>query len=148
MASSSPFSSWSTSIPRLPAVPAEVLTLHAVIISYTTKTVDQKTFILPEGWNTLHVSFWGLIVTSMVLYAGARLIKRKWDRLDFLRVLIPPLAFVGWTMLQTMTAFDAVDPGLHQIPRTVIALFLGVGLGLASVALAYEIDKKDPTAGH
>ena len=40
-------------------VPAEVLTLHAVIISYTTRTVDQKTFILPEGWNTLQVSFWG-----------------------------------------------------------------------------------------
>ena len=57
-------------------VPAEVLTLHAVIISYTTRTVDKKTFILPEGWNTLQVSFWGLIVTSMVLYAGARLIKR------------------------------------------------------------------------
>ena len=128
-------------------VPAEVLTLHAVIISYTTRTVDKKTFILPEGWNTLQVSFWCLIVTSMVLYAGARLIKRKWDRLDFLRILIPPLAFVGWTMLQTMTAFDAVYPEMHQIPRTVIALFLGIGLGLASVGLAYEIDKKDPGAG-
>jgi hypothetical protein len=123
-------------------VPAEVLTLHALIISYTVQTRGNATMIIEGDGSLLRFSFWGLIVLSMVLYAGPRLFAKKWDGWDFLRVLIPPLAFAGWTMLQKMTAFDAVYPALGEAVRTVVALFLGVGLGLAAVALAYEVDRK------
>lgn len=79
---------------------------------------------------------------SVVLYAVPRL--RRWDRLDFLRAAIPPVAFVAWTMLQRATAFDAVWPQLGQAPRTVIALFVAVLLGVLAAALAYSADQKKP----
>jgi len=124
-------------------VPAEVLTLHALILSVTTKTVNGTTEITQPG--TLSWAFFGLLILSVVLYVAARLVAGgKWDRLDYLRTAIPPLAFVGWTMLQRATAFDAVFPNLAQAPRTVVALFLGVVLGLVAAALAYKADQKKP----
>lgn len=128
-------------------VPAEVLTLHGVIMSLTTITRKDSdgndvTLIVPADLHDVQVCFWSLAILSMILYAGARLINKKWDRFDFLRILIPPLAFAGWTMLQKMTAFDAAWSHLHEPGRTLIALFLGVLLGLASVALAYQADQK------
>jgi drug/metabolite transporter (DMT)-like permease len=123
-------------------VPAEVLTLHALILPVTTNTVKATTEITQPG--TLYWAFFGLLLLSVVLYAAPRLVARKWDRLDYLRTAIPPLAFVGWTMLQRATAFDAVFPNLAEAPRTVGALFLGVVLGLVAVALAYKADQKNP----
>jgi hypothetical protein len=121
-------------------VPAEVLTMHAVILSVTTQTADGATTIIARG--TLASAFYGLIALSIVLYVASRLLARKWDRLDYVRSAIPPLAFVGWTMLQRATAFDAVFPNMQDASRTVIALFLGVLLGLVAGALAYKADQK------
>jgi hypothetical protein len=123
-------------------VPAEVLTLHAVILSVTTKTDSAITQIIAPG--TLFWAFFGLIALSILLYVISRLRAGKLDRLDFMRAAIPPLAFVGWTMLQRATAFDAVCASLAEAPRTVIALFLGVLLGLAAANLAYKADQKQP----
>jgi hypothetical protein len=121
-------------------VPAEVLALHAVILSVTTSTTDGKTEIAaPE---TLFWAFVILVLLSIGLYVGYRLLARKWDKFDLIRMLIPPLAFVGWTMLQRPTAFDAVFPDLASAPRTVIALFLAVILGFIAAALAYQADQK------
>lgn len=129
-------------------VPAEILSLHALIISYATTIDTQGNTMIPKAnVQTLSYSFWGLIVLSMILYAGPRLMSKKWDKFDFLRILIPPLAFLGWTMLQKVTVFDALFPSTPVIGRTVAALFLGVGLGLASVALAYQVDRKSPENG-
>jgi len=123
-------------------VPAEVLTLHALILPVTTRTVNAATEITHPG--TLSWAFLGLLLLSVVLYVAPRLVAGKWDRLDYLRTAIPPLAFVGWTMLQRATAFDAVFPNLAEAPRTVGALFLGVVLGLVAAALAYKADQKKP----
>jgi hypothetical protein len=143
-------------------VPAEVLTLHALIISVTTeipKVAKASTDvaasavsaasaaaarILPDAMQTLQYSFWGLVAASAALYAAPRLMGGKWDNYDWLRVLIAPLAFVGWTMLQRTTAFDAAFPALQQAPRTVIALFLGAALGAITAGLALQADKKTP----
>lgn len=129
-------------------VPAEVLTLHAVILSFTTKTQqgetgNSMTAITEPG--TLSWAFFGLLLLSVVLYAVPRF--RMWDRLDFFRVAIPPLAFVAWTMLQRATAFDAVWPQLGEAPRTVVSLFAAVLLGLLAATLAYRADQKSPPAG-
>ncbi len=123
-------------------VPAEVLTLHGLILPVTTKTVNATTEITQPG--TLSWAFFGLLLLGVVLYAAPRLVAGKWDRLDYLRTAIPPLAFVGWAMLQRATAFDAVFPNLAEAPRTVGALFLGVVLGLVAAALAYKADQKNP----
>lgn len=136
-------------------VPAEVLTLHALIISATTKIVEgtatgagkvatASTTILPEAMQTLQWSFWGLVAVSVALFAVPRYAGGKWDKFDWVRVLIAPLAFAGWTMLQRTTAFDAAFPALQQAPRTVIALFLGAVLGAVTAALALKSDSKAP----
>jgi hypothetical protein len=127
-------------------VPAEVLTLHGLIISVTTTTKDQTTQINTDNVGTLAGAFWGLVVLSIVLYVVPRVKDGKWDRLDYLRMVIPALAFVGWTMLQRTTAFDAVAPAMQAATRTVVALFGGVLLGLAAAVLAYKADQKAPPA--
>lgn len=134
-------------------VPAEVLTLHALVISVTTETKQQSsaaaagktetiTTILPTAVTTLQIAFWGLVVLSVVLYVAPRYFGGKWDKFDWVRVAIAPLAFFGWTMLQRTTAFDAAFPGLESIPRTVIALFLGAILGAITAGLAMKADAK------
>lgn len=121
-------------------IPAEVLTMHGVILSVTTSTTNGTITITAAP--TLQWSFFGLIGMSLILYVGTRRITGKWDRLDWLRMLIPPTAFVAWTMLQRATAFDAVYPTMSDAPRTVIALFVSVLLGLAASALAYRADQQ------
>jgi hypothetical protein len=123
-------------------VPAETLTLHAVIISVTTKTANGVTQVVDAV--TLRWAFWGLIVMSILLYLLPRWLARRWDNFDFLRMLIPPLAFMGWTMLQRTTAFDALFPNAGDAPRTVIALFLAVILWVGTSLLAHKADEKVP----
>jgi hypothetical protein len=82
-------------------VPAEVLTLHALIISATTEipkkvasgdgTVAVAARILPEAMQTLQYSFWGLVAASAALYTIPRATGGKWDKFDWLHVLIAPL---------------------------------------------------------
>lgn len=133
-------------------VPAEVLTLHAIVISITTETahksptnserVEFVTTILPQAVGTLEVTFWILVAMSVALYAVPRYFGGKWDRFDWIRMLISPLAFVGWTMLQRTTAFDAAFPMVEAVPRTVTALMLGAVLGAISAGLAVKADAK------
>jgi hypothetical protein len=91
-------------------VPAEVLTLHAMILSATTKIETNTTII--TATETLTWAFYGLLIVSIGLYVAPRLLAKERNHLDWIRMLIPPLALVGWTMLQRTTAFDAVCPGM------------------------------------
>jgi hypothetical protein len=123
-------------------VPAELLTLHAAIISVTTKIDGNSTTIV--ALTTLRFSFWALILLGIGFYVVPRLLDRKWQPLDYIRMLIPSIAFIGWTMLQRATAFDAAFPSLPAAPRTVIALFLAVIVGAIAAALAYQAVHKEP----
>ena len=123
-------------------VPAEVLTAHAILVAVTTETTGATTQIVDAV--TLGRSFYGLILMALVLYVGARVKAGNWDSLDYFRAAIPPLAFVGWTMLQRATAFDAVCPNMRDAPRTAVAIFLGIGLGIATTFLAGKADQKQP----
>jgi len=128
----------------LALVPAEVLALHAVIVSFTTKVDNKITTITDQA--TLSYSFYGLIVLTFIIYIFGRLKTKdkSWDKYDYFRMFIPPLAFIGWTMLQTVTAFDAAFPGLAQSARMVIASFLAVLLGIIASYLGSKADQKDP----
>jgi len=125
-------------------VPAEVLTLHAVILSVTTTTdaTGGKPVTEIDDLVALQWAFWGMIVLSVVLYVVPRF--RTREKLDLARAAIPPASFVVWTMLQRATAFDAVDPTLPAGRRTVIAVFAAVILGLAATTLAGKADQKPP----
>lgn len=128
-------------------VPVEALTVHAVILSVTTQKQDASTTVITDA-ATLRWAFWGLVVLSALLYAINR---RGWTAWDFARLLIPPAAFVAWTMLQQTTAFDAVAPTLATGPRYVTALFGAIVLGVAASRLGYKADQApvaaDATSG-
>ena len=140
-------------------IPAEVLTLHALVLTATT-TIDTATNTTSiSDIGTLGAAFWGLIGMSLLLYlvprvsgalkpppAGTPLVGVPWHRrltaqmtaADVLRAAIPPLAFVGWTMLQRMTAFDAAFPGVEESQRTVMGLFLAALLLALASWLAFK----------
>jgi len=124
-------------------VPAEVLAAHATILTFTTATQNSTVTITQP--QALITAFYGLIALSIILYAAGRLMTGTWDTLDYLRALIPPLAFVGWTMLQKATAFDAVvGDYMNQATRNVVALIGGIVLGVIAAALAYKADAQKP----
>ncbi|KQV50566.1 hypothetical protein ASC95_14480 [Pelomonas sp. Root1217] len=91
-------------------VPAEILSAHALIIGFATKVEGGQTSITDAG--ALKLAFFALIVLSMALYVLARNANSQapWVRLDYVRMCIPQLSFVVWTLLQRVTAFDAVAP--------------------------------------
>lgn len=133
-------------------VPSEVLLAHAAVLSFTTtteKSPDGGTMTTITQPGTLKGVFVALLLLSILLYVAGHL--RHWDRLDFARMFIPPLAFVGWTMLQKATAFDAFAPGLGQASRDAIAVIGAVVLGVFAALLAYQADQKNavpaPQAG-
>ena len=126
-------------------VPAEVLAAHAVIIPMATSTTKDAsgnpvTSVTEAG--TLQGVFVALIVLSILLYVVPRW--KKLDKWDLARALIPALAFVGWTMLQKATAFDAVAPDLKEAPRYASAIIGAIILGVVAAALAYKADQKAP----
>lgn len=122
-------------------VPAEVLAAHALVISYATKTENKVVTITdPE---TLWLAFWSLCIVSLILYAVPRAIGGNWEQWDWVRLFIPGIAFVGWTMLQTTSAFDAVS-SITQPRRALYAILLALVLGVVATALAYKIDQKQP----
>lgn len=129
-------------------VPTEVLTLHALILSATTTTTggsagNGSTTVIQDP-ETLKYAFWGLVLLSIIIYVVSKKLAGVLTKLDWIRAIIPAVAFVGWTMMQRSTAFDAVCPHLKDAPRTVIGLFLAVILGLVAAALGKKADEANP----
>ena len=96
---------------------------------------------------SLKWAFYGLVVLAAALYvfghlkAGAE--RRRWDRLDYPRMLIPPLAFVGWAMaLQPSTMFDAAF-SLDDGTKVLLVVFGGTVLVAAASLLGVAADKED-----
>lgn len=116
-------------------VPAELLIAHATILQVTTESKDGNFSITEPG--VLKFAFWGLIAASLLYYA---IIKAPtWDRLDFIRMLIPAFAFVGWTMIQDNSAFDAAFT-MNDAMRVVLPVLAGLLLAGATRSLAYRAD--------
>ncbi|MET0659186.1 MAG: hypothetical protein ABW110_13625 [Steroidobacteraceae bacterium] len=155
-------------------VPAEVLTMHAVLLNATTTKIAKGTslyvpktaeisasvdtlakpgvgdaipagggaIIDPTKLDQLQIAFWVLIVLSLLFFIIPRVLGGKWDRYDLARMSIAPLAFVGWTMLQPATAFDAAFPDMDATLRLLVALVIGASLALVTPLLAKEAESK------
>jgi len=129
-------------------VPAEVLTAHAAILTFTCKTQaasGETTTTITEP-DTLRLCFWLLLFLSIAVYAVGRGLARSWDKWDFVRMLIPPLAFVCWTMIQRSTAFDALQLPISDATRNAVAIIGALMLGFGATVLAYQADQRRPSA--
>jgi len=128
-------------------LPAEALSLHAVILGFTTRTTTAaptKVSVISEP-TTLKWAFWGLIVLCPILFLAGRKAGNGPGRgtwITIVQCLIPAAAFVAWTMLQKTTAFDAVDGALATGARDTIAVFAAVVLGLVASACGYKLHNK------
>jgi hypothetical protein len=129
-------------------VPAEVLAVHAFVISEFTKTSETTdadgeavTQTVIENESALQWAFWLLIFAAVALY----LIQKKGTLglIDVVKAAIPAFAFVLWTMLQQNTAFDAVVSDIDEGVRTVVAVVGAVLLGALAQRLGVKSDK-DP----
>jgi hypothetical protein len=86
-----------------------VLTLHGVILSFTTESApgaDSAPVTTISEPGTLAAAFWILLALSAVLYLVPRF--RQRDRLEVFRAAIPPLALV----VDNAAACDSVRRGL------------------------------------
>jgi hypothetical protein len=131
-------------------VPAEVLALHAVIVEAATDTkkVSGKAVTTITDPGTLKAMFWVGIGLSALLFVTGRLIAKtgKWEGWDWVRMLIPPLAFVMWTILQKATAWDALSPNSpSEGGRLLIGAAGAIVLGLAAAGLGVKLDKSPPS---
>jgi hypothetical protein len=146
-------------------VPAEILAANAALLPLMTDSGTDKdgnaiTTITDPG--NLKLVFWLSIVFSILLYvAGNRAGAKKaagnanpppgqevpavpWRGWNWLRALIPAAAYVGWTMLQKVTAFDAIAPDMSEARRLVIAVFGAIFLGVAAKWLTDKADGETP----
>lgn len=133
-------------------VPTEVLTAHALILGVCTETKVENGLsvvrITTDGAVALRFTFWALLALSVGLYViGRWATKAKWEGWDLVRAAIPPLAFIGWMMLQKSTAFDAIASGMKEPLRITVAILGSVLLSTVTVVLAGKSDEKKPSAG-
>ena len=131
-------------------VPAEVLAAQALILSVTTSTPPASVGssvpvpkIPASSTGPLKVAFFGLIVVSVVLY-GVGFRPSKGNVRWFAAGLIPPIAFVAWSMIYSPSTFSAVAPHMDSALRTVIAILLAIVLPVIAGALAGKLNNSDP----
>jgi hypothetical protein len=142
-------------------VPAEILAANAALLPVMSTTGQDKTgaavTTITEP-STLKLVFWLSIVSCALLYVASHLARAKkervegdkgketakWGYANWARMLIPAGAYVGWTMLQKSTAFDAIAPGMNQSLRLTLAVFAAIALGVLAKALSDQADGQAP----
>ena len=125
-------------------VPGEVLALHAILISYSTKVIDSTTVITDQG--LLKWGFLVLLIASGLFYYGPKKLKGMWvgGKEDWARTFIPIFAFIAWTMLQKVTAIDALWPSLQEGTRFFAGCVIAAVLAMVSGNMANKADRHDP----
>jgi hypothetical protein len=119
-------------------VPAEVIAAHALVLSRTTMTDKAGTTAITDA-GTLQAS----LVWLMLAAVGAFLIGRwgsNWERADFVRLLIPPAAFVVWT---TLIGTSAITPWVAGSSMAVVVL-AGVVFGVLLIAVNTRVNPPNP----
>lgn len=108
-------------------IPADVLAAHAVLLTlFTTTDADGVTKITDGLW--LGRLFIALVVAAAVIYLLGR---RSFERADLIRMLIPPLALVGWAALANTSGLTPLIP--KDIPHQVV---VGSAVVAAGVIIA------------
>ncbi|GLZ31950.1 hypothetical protein Lesp02_41380 [Lentzea sp. NBRC 105346] len=132
-------------------VPAEVLAAHALIIPMlTTKAMTAQgevvTVISQANAATLGWVFWALLLLASGVYLVGRVGQNLFHRGDFMRMLIPPAAFVCWAMMMQSTVFDGAYPAVDTGARNAGAILGVITLGVLAGVLANSAAETDLSA--
>jgi hypothetical protein len=126
--------------------PAEILTAHAFIVSKATTTDADGNTTITNG-ALLHDSLLWFLVASVVLYVIGRGFA-SWSPTDFVRLLVPPLAFLVWAaVIGTTTALtpwisELTAPG-GALPKDWFVL-AGVVSALILIAVSSRVNPPQP----
>lgn len=124
-------------------IPVEVLAAQAVVVALATRTsrdVSGNVVTVITAPGTIRWAFAGLALASIALYAVGHVgtAIRDWNGADWLRMLIPPLALLMWTMLVRTSAFDALFPGTDDQLRYAAAAVSAAVLAVVVATLSYR----------
>ncbi|MEM6784308.1 MAG: hypothetical protein AAF624_11315 [Bacteroidota bacterium] len=130
-------------------LPSEVIVLHSAFMAYATEPdvpdIAGESTIVISNPGALTFAFVFLLFASVFLYVIGQIQTKDWDnRWDYARMLIPPLAFFGWCLLEPVTAFDAVGGSLPEAWRKVLGLSIAVTLSGLATLLAFSIPGAAP----
>jgi len=117
-------------------IPADVLMLHALLVSLTTTTDDKGTTVITNAMF-LGASFWALLGVTALLYLIGRG-HSSWTGADIVRLGIPLGAFVAWTALVGTSALTPLVGG--RVPQTGLVF----AAGIVAVVLAAINEKVKP----
>jgi len=125
-------------------VPAEVLALHSVIVTVNTKSnapeiadTGNEPGLLSDVFTDPAImvyAFWALLAMTIGLYIVNRY--KDWNKHDYLRMVIPAISFILWTLLQKGSAIDALNLPLSIPARLTIALIGSAAVGIAATSFA------------
>jgi hypothetical protein len=126
-------------------VPAEVLAIHGIAMSYGTTTTGSGESAVTR--ITYPGQMMAVYIAMMVLAAGLYLLGAKTVRgwRTWVRAAIAVAAFIVWTMIQPSTAFDAFPFGFTSFARTMIAVFGAILLAVLVKVMAAKADAEEPT---
>jgi hypothetical protein len=126
-------------------VPAEALLVYSSIV------VPNVTTTGPGGMTTtisdsglFKAAIVALAVLSGLLYLAGRLKGGKLNGWDAPRVLIPAIAFLCWSGLQTPSGLHLILTSISANALVVFGALAGIALAAVAAAIGY---KADPTGG-
>ncbi len=125
-------------------VPAEVLAAHAVVINFL---YDSKSKFDGHSDAQIGVLFASMVILSSLLFVAPRLLGgTAWMRGDVVRALIPPAAFVGWSVLQPVSLIDGWCEGIDKQLMSAFVIVLAIVLGVLTSSLANAAAAEPPPA--
>ncbi|MEL6446066.1 MAG: hypothetical protein AAF089_14740 [Bacteroidota bacterium] len=152
----------------LALLPSEVIVLHSAFMAYATRQETEQgdsgvqgqdiaitvvngsadsaaSSILIVEPQPLAFAFVFLLVASLLLYVVGRVQTGQWQwSKDLFRMLIPPIAFTAWCLLEPLTAIDGLlnvlewTEDVTEAWRSVVGLSTAVIVSMAATALAYQ----------
>jgi hypothetical protein len=126
-------------------VPAEVLAAHAFYLEMAGDTTESSDGTVTTITNpgALELGFWILVGAAAALYLLPKI--RELEAWDAVRFLIPPLAFIAWTLIESPSAFDPVNGALRlnldEATRWIIGIGAALILGALAAGLAFAADR-------
>lgn len=117
-------------------VPAEVLAAHSVVINFLYSKDDKPALGNHFEWQFM-LLFAALALLSILLFVVPRKLSGlPWVRGDLLRALIPPVAFVGWSVLQPVSLLDGWCKNIDRPIGSSLVIVVAVVLGMLTTSLA------------